>query len=104
MRVSVGTASDLVIYEALVATHVLRMLGRGESEGVHVHSIRVTGWGGQGLVSSRGNIGMVPRPQLLESLGDIVELASLGKPVLVRLWLVFQRCHLEGQVSQHCLP
>jgi len=49
-------------------------------------------------------VGMVSRAQLLESLGDIKELTSLGEPVLVHLGLVFQRCHLEGQVSRHCLP
>jgi len=98
---SVSLASNLVTNEALIGTHVLRSLRRGKSDGIHVHSIGVaTGGGGrQGSVTSRGNIGMIPGLQLLELLGDIVELTGFGKPVLVRFWLVFQRHHLEGQVS-----
>jgi len=101
----VSLTSNLVTNEALIVMHVLYSLGRRKSDGIHIHGVGVAMRGGrQGLVTSRGNIGRIPRPQLLESLGDIVELTGLGEPVLVRLWLVFQRCHLEGQVSRYCLP
>ena len=105
MGMFVSPTSDLVTNEALIVMHVLHLLGRRELDGIHVHSVGVVTRGGRlGLVSFRGNIGMIPRLQLLESLGDIVELTGLGEPVLVHLWLVFQRCHLEGKVSRHCLP
>jgi len=61
MRVFVCMASDLVTYEALVFMHVLPTLGREESDGVHVHSVGIAMRGWQGLVSSGGNIGVVPR-------------------------------------------
>jgi len=42
MRVSVGVASDLVTYKALVVMHVLGTLGGGKSDCVHVHGVGVT--------------------------------------------------------------
>jgi len=88
----VSLTSDLVTNEALIVVHVLCLLRKGEWDGVHVHSVGVMMGGGdrQGSVFSRGNIGMIPRLQFLELLGHIVELTSLGKPVFVHLWLVFQ--------------
>ena len=72
MRILVGMASDLVAYKALVVTHVLCMLGGEESDGIDVHSIGVVMIKGrQQLVSSRGNVGVISRTQLLESLDDI---------------------------------
>jgi len=100
----VRMASDLVTYEALIVTHVLHTLGRGKLEGVYVHGIGVMMRGRGRPISSRGDIGMAPGTQLLESLGDVVKLTSFHQPVLVCLQLIFQRCHLEGQVSRHCLP
>jgi len=41
MRVFVGMTSNLVTYEALVVAHVLSMLGRGESDGIHSSSRHV---------------------------------------------------------------
>jgi len=41
--ISVSLVSDLVTNEALI---VLCSLGRGESDGVHVHGVRVTRRGG----------------------------------------------------------
>jgi len=38
---SVRTASDFMTYEALIVTHVLRMLSRRKSEDVYVHGIGV---------------------------------------------------------------
>jgi len=102
--VFVRTTSDFVTYEALIVSHVLRTLGRGESEGIYVHGIGVTMRGRGRPVSSRRDISVASGTQLLESLGDIVKLTSFRQPVLVSLRLIFQRCHLEGQVSRHCLP
>jgi len=97
-------ASDFMTYEALIVTHVLHTLGGGKSEDIYVHGVRVAMRGQERPISSRGNIGVAPGTQLFESLGDIVKFTSFRQPVLVCLQLVFQRCHLEGQVSQHCLP
>jgi len=73
----VSSTSNLVTNEALIVMHMLHSLGRGESDGIHVHGIGVSARGGrQESVSFRGNIGMIPRLQLLESLGDIIKLTS----------------------------
>jgi len=72
----VCAASDFMANEALVVTHVLCMLDGGKSDGVHVHGIGVVVESRQRSVSSRGNIGMDIRMQLLESLSDIMKLTS----------------------------
>jgi len=51
-RMLVGMTSNLVTCEALVVAHVLSMLGRGESDHIHVHGIGVTVEGKKGSVSS----------------------------------------------------
>jgi len=60
----VSPTSNLVTNEAFIVTHVLCLLERGESDGIHVHSVGVVTRGEerQGSVSSRGNIGMIPGP------------------------------------------
>jgi len=102
-RMLVGTTSNFITYEVLVVVHVLCTLDGGELDDIHVHSIEVMMRGRQQLVSSKGNIRVIARTQLLESLGDIKELTSLGEPVLVCLRLIFQRHHLEGPVNTACL-
>jgi len=73
----VRTASNFVTYEALIVAHVLRSLGRGESEDIYVHGIGVAMRGRGQPVSSRRDIGMASKMQLLESLGDIIKLTGL---------------------------
>jgi len=101
MGMSVSVTTDFVANEALIVMHVLRSLSRGELDGIHVHSVRVAmGVGGrQGSISSRGYVVVASRPQLFQSLGHVIKLTNFRQPVLVRLGLVFQRHHLEGQVS-----
>jgi len=72
---SVGMTANLVAYEALIVAHVLCTLSGEESDGIHVHGIRVVVMERQQSVSSRGNV----------HKSDIEELTSLGKPVLVHM-------------------
>jgi len=62
----VSLTSDFMANEALIVTHVLHTLSRGESDGIHVHSIGVTmgGGGRYGSISSRGYVDVASRPQL----------------------------------------
>jgi len=46
MGMLVGSTSNLVANEALIVMHVLRLLGRGESNGIYVHGVMVTARGG----------------------------------------------------------
>jgi len=53
----VSLTPDLVANKTLIVMHVLRSLGRGESDGIHVHGIGVVTRGGRhGSVSFRRNI------------------------------------------------
>jgi len=45
-------------YEALIGSHVLRTLGRGELEGVYVHGIGIVMRSQGQLISSRRDIGV----------------------------------------------
>ena len=83
--VFVRTTSDFVTNEALIVTHVLRLLSGGKSEDVYIHGIGVAIRVRGRPVSFRRHIGVTPGTQLLESLGDIVELTSFRQPVLVSL-------------------
>jgi len=48
MGMFVSLAPDLMANEALIVTHMLHSLSRGQLDGVHVHGIRVTTGGGGG--------------------------------------------------------
>jgi len=44
----VSSTSDFVANEALIVMHMLRLLSRGESDGINVHGVRVVMGGGGG--------------------------------------------------------